>query len=187
MISIKEYKNIYKGRPVAVCGGGPSLPAHLKRLPASVVYVGVNDHLGRFVDPDYCVFLDNLRKPRNARIKEYLQKFRGIKLSNNENSDIDLDGVKYWEGGFSSSLATWFACYTGADPVILCGMDLFRGKALYFWEKEITDREQLLMTLPIENHLNAWRPALRRCVNPERIKVAGGPLSELFPTYDSLD
>lgn len=177
---ISELKNKYKGLPVAVLGGGPSLPNDIKKLPANCITVMVNYHAVRLLNPDYMVFMDS---PTNIElfINTYYN-FTGPRISQLENwSDYILD-VPFWDGGFSSSLATWLACYMGGDPVLLCGMDCYQGEEKYFYDTG-GPLTHPCYSYPLENNLKAWRPALDSCTNPDVIKAVSGPLAEIFGGY----
>ncbi len=182
-LDIKQLKGLYEGRPIAVLGAGPSLPADLEKIPDESILMSVNYHALLIAECDYMVFMDQKRRMPAEQIQA-IETTSAIKVSQYiEQSDVDLSGVDYWNGGMSSTLATWFACYLGGDPALLCGMDLFRGKKPYFHEIDEPPKIAQQRAYPIENHLNAWRPALTQCPHSERIRVVSGPLVEIFPLY----
>jgi hypothetical protein len=179
MRSIHELRDIHTGRPGAVLGGGPSLQTDLQLLPSGTVGFSVNQHALRFCEPAFLVFMDKLSDV--PELAAAVASFKGLKVSQiTGQGDIDLSGVPYWDGGFSSSLATWLACYLDCDPVLLCGMDCYQGEKKYCYDHVL---DHPTVNYPIENHLKAWRPALVKCPNPERIKAVSGPLVEIFGKY----
>lgn len=185
--SIKELKDIYRGRAVAVLGGGPSLPADLKRLPVGTNLISVNGHSLRLRGADYLVFCDNpYRKSRltSTLLAAAIDAFYGPKISIIENDSDYIFDVDFWNGGFSSTVATWLACYMGGDPVLLCGMDCYQGDEKYFFDYS-EKMEHPCWHYPLENNLKAWRPALSKCPGPEKIKAISGPLVEIFGEYKS--
>jgi hypothetical protein len=108
--------------------------------------------------------------------------FKGLMVSQLAGQgDVDLSGIPYWDGGFSASLATWLACYLECDPVLLCGMDCYQGEQKYFYPNDFCHPAQ---NYPLENHLEAWRPALRYCPSSWRIKAVSGPLMEIFGKWN---
>ena len=83
-----------------------------------------------------------------------------------------------WIGEYSSSLATWLACWLGCEPVLLCGMDCYQGQ-----RSPDADPRDLAYTYPLEQHLKFWRQAFERCPHAERIRAMSGPLVEVFGKY----
>ena len=164
----------------AILGGGPSLPEDLKRLPKDCVLISVNDHALYFCEPEYLVHMDNDFESA-PELGRALKTFAGTIVSPFENSGVKLPKGEWWDGGFSSTLATWFALWKGFDPVILCGMDCYQGPVKYCHPRP--DFYHPVLDFPLENHIRAWRPALTRCPKPERIKAMSGPLVELFGQY----
>ena len=181
MMSIFDLRNQFRGRPAAVLGGGPSLPADLKRLPPQTVLIAVNDHALHCCAPDFLVFLDIPNAQILPELARAVEEFDGVRVSITPLSDVDLSGSSYWDGGFTSSLATWFACWLGCAPVILCGMDCYQGEKKYCHPRP--DFYHPVMDYPLEMHLNAWRPAWQHCSHPENIVAMSGPLKSLFGEY----
>jgi len=164
----------------AVLGGGPSLPADLFRLPKDCVLISVNDHALNFCKPDYLVHLDNDFEKAPA-LKAALDVFEGVVVSPFENSGVVLPKGEWWDGGFSSTMATWFALWKGFDTVILCGMDCYQGEEKYCHPRP--DFYHPVFDYPVENHLKAWRLAFDHCPHPERIRAMSGPLVEIFGIF----
>lgn len=183
MITLTSLHRIHKSRPAAVLGGGPSLPSDLARLPENTVLIAVNNHALNFCAPDFMVFMDIPNQQILPELGNAVETFVGLKVSQTPLTDVELDEV-YWDGGFSSALATWFACYLGCDPVILCGMDCYQGEIKYAVPRP--DFYHPVMDAPLEDHLKAWRPALERCPHPERIRAMSGPLIEIFGQFSNL-
>jgi hypothetical protein len=166
-------------RPAAILGGGPSLPDDLKKLPWDCVLIGVNHHALKLCKPDYLVFMDDPNKFPD--LQAGIDSFTGQIVCPFERSDVKLPKGQYWDGGFSSALATWFALWQGYEPVILCGMDCYQGEEKYFYKR---DFYHPVFDAPLADHVRAWRVALKKCPNPERIKAMSGPLVEVFGQYE---
>jgi len=181
MISVLDLRDQFLKRPAAVLGGGPSLPGDLKRLPKDTLLISVNDHALHFCDPEFLVFMDIPNAQILPELTETVNHYQGIKVSITPLSDIDLSGSGYWNGGFTSSLATWLACYLGCEPVILCGMDCYQGEPKYCHPRP--DFYHPVMDYPLEMHFKAWRPVFEKCPHPERIFAMSGPLIEMFGSY----
>lgn len=180
MIPLHTIKGIHCGHPAAILGGGPSLPDDLARLPPECVLIAVNNHALYYCNPDYMVFMDIPNAQEFPELANAVETFTGLRISQTPLSDVDIKGSGYWDGGFSSTLATWFGCYLDCNPVILCGMDCYQGEKKYPYER---DFYHPAMDAPLADHINAWRPALKKCPHPERIKAMSGPLIELFGQY----
>jgi hypothetical protein len=164
----------------AILGGGPSLENDLTRLPKDCTLISVNEHALHHCHPSYLVHMDNDFE-RCFELKQALDTFTGIVVSPFANSDVVLP-KGWWDGGFSSTLATWFALWRGFNPVILCGMDCYQGDVKYCHPRP--DFYHPVFDFPLENHLRAWRLAFKHCPNPERIKAMSGPLVEIFGAYE---
>jgi hypothetical protein len=167
--------------PAAILGGGPSLVEDLKRLPAGCVLFSVNDHALHHCEPHFLVHMDNDFE-KCTDLKHALDTFKGLVISPFSNSDIALP-TGWWDGGFSSTLATWFALWRGYNPVILCGMDCYQGEVKYCHERP--GFYHPVFDFPLENHLRAWRLAFKHCPHPERIRAMSGPLVQIFGAYDA--
>lgn len=179
-ITLMELEARYSGRPAAVLGGGPSLPEDLKRLPQGCTLISVNHHALRLCQPDILVYLD---WPENfPELEQAVRDFTGLRVSPHPSSDVLLPKGEWWDGGFSSTTAAWLGCRMGAEPVILCGMDCYQGEHKYFYER--SGFYHPVFDYPVADHVRGWRPALKRCPNPQKIKAMGGPLTELFGAYE---
>lgn len=183
VIDIRELRDKFTGRPAAVLGGGPSLPGDLARLPQDTILIAVNNHALHFCKPDYMVFMD-IPGDQTPDLAEAVRTFDGLKVSQTPLSDIYIKSEKYWDGGFSSPLATWFALYLGCNPVLLCGMDCYQGEIKYAVPRP--DFYHPSMDAPLKDHLNAWRPAFENCPHPERIKAMSGPLVQMFGLHQAV-
>jgi hypothetical protein len=184
--SLRAMKDSFKGRTIAVLGGGPSLPGDLEKIDnveflPDTVLISVNHHAARLVVCNYMVFADDpIQWPDFYEIqKEYI----GRRLSTIcAYSDFEHDCVKWFEG-MSSSLATWFACHLGGDPVLLCGMDCYTGDA-YYYERTGYDATKETRK-ELKHHLRPWLNAKIICPNSENIRAVSGPLIELFGGWNA--
>lgn len=168
-------------KSAAVLGGGPSLPSDLKKLPEVCALISVNDHALHHCAPDFLVHMDNDFE-KCPELKRALDRYQGTIVSPFENSHVTLPKGQWWDGGFTSTLATWFALWSGFNPVILCGMDCYQGEVKYCHPRD--GFYHPVFDYPLENHLRAWRLAWKKCPHPERIKAMSGPLVEVFGAYE---
>ena len=187
---MSQYKDIFAGRPAAILGGGPSLPADVARLPAGgCVLIMVNFHALRLPEGalpgpiQFMVYNDHPESsPELLEAAQNAPKTITKVSPNNESSDVVFDVESSWVGFYSSNLATWFALWCGCDPVILCGMDCYQGEAKYFHEYE----DKPHFHYPLAHHINPWiEDARNSCPHPERIKAMSGPLMGVFGQYEA--
>jgi hypothetical protein len=177
MLKLSELHDKHQGRPGAVLGGGPSLPEDLKRLPADCILIAVNYHAFHHCQPDYMVYLDDPHE-----IPEMLPILNNgqTNVSPEFGSHVEMD-VNYWRYCFSSTTAAWLGLWLGCHPVILCGMDMYRGNQMYCHP---TPRHVPAFDMSFDNVMRPWiEEARARCPHPERLRAASGPLMSLFPAY----
>lgn len=177
---MSAYKDRYPGRPAAVLGGGPSLPADMAKLPPDCVLIAVNHHALLLCQPEFMVYNDH---PDNfSELAAALKDDRIIRVSPEPTSHIEFD-VDVWTGFYSSNTAAWFALWMGCDPVILCGMDCYQGDRKYFHEYE--DGPHL--HYDSDHYIRPWvEDARARLPHPERVRVMSGPLVNLFGQYQVI-
>ena len=172
-------KDTYKGRPAAVLGGGPSLPADMEQLPKDCILIAVNYHALKICEPDFMVYNDF--PASDPLLLEAVQNFKGVKVSSKDHSDVKFD-VPSWQGFYSSNTATWFGLWLGCDPVILCGMDCYQGEQKYFHEYE----DKPHFHYPLEHHIRPWvEDAKNEMTDWKRVRVMSGPLVSVFEKYEA--
>ncbi len=174
---MSEYRDRYKGRPAAVLGGGPSLPADMQKLPPGCLLIAVNYHAFHFCQPDFVVYND--QPEEHPEMLEIVRAAKAIRVSSDPTSDIVFD-VDVWTGFYSSNTAAWFALWMGCDPVILCGMDCYQGEQVYCHP---TDRDVPTYHYPLEHHLRPWIEDGRNLRGVERLRAVSGPLVGVFGQY----
>lgn len=182
MIKILDLKETCFGRPAAILGGGPSLPLDLKKIPAGALLFSINNHALQLTQADYLVFRDSPEK--FPALLEAVKSFKGLRVSQLKRwTDIDLEDVPWWDAPFSSSLATWLACWLGCKPVLLAGMDLYQGKEKYFYDR-VGFHLTASQVAPAGPQMRAWEKAKQFCPHAEDIRALSGPLVEVFGGYD---
>lgn len=178
---LSDLRNRWIGRPAAVLGGGPSLPGNLARVPDDALLIAVNYHAFYHCTPDYMVYLDDpLPEPEMMKVIRYKNVIK-VCPESEYGGDVRMD-VPYWRGNVSSTTATWLACWLGCDPVLLCGMDLYRGKQKHCHppHKEAPPA----WSYPLDDHLRPWvEEAWAKLPHPQRVRVMSGPLTRVFPLY----
>ena len=182
MIPVIELKDTRINQPAAILGGGPSLPQDLKRIPAGALLFSVNNHALQLTRADYLVFRDSPEK--FPALLQAVREFEGTRVSQLKRwTDIDLEGVQWWDAPFSSSLATWMACWMGCNPILLAGMDLYQGKEKYFYDR-IGFHLTASQVAPAGPQLRAWEKGKIYCPHAENIHALSGPLVEVFGGWD---
>ncbi|MBI5933266.1 MAG: hypothetical protein HY867_06125 [Chloroflexi bacterium] len=172
-----------KKQGAAILGGGPSLPADINQLPPDCALIAVNNHAYypiRHCTPDFMVYMDDPQKAPD--LAAALREFQGTIVSPFRDSHVTLPKGQYYDGGFTSALAVWFALWLDYDPVILCGMDCYQGAEKYCHPRPGFDHP--VLHYPLENHLRAWRIVAKHVPHPERIRAMSGPLVTIFGAYD---
>jgi hypothetical protein len=182
-MKMSEMKDRFEGRPAAVLGGGPSLPADMERLPAGCLLIAVNNHAFHVCEPDFMVYNDRPVDHPDLGAAIYACAGKVTRVSSDPTSDVLFD-VDVWTGFYSSNTATWFACWLGCDPVILCGMDCYQGEKKYFHEWTRMPGLVDFVNLPLEHHIRPWiEDSKNMCPHSERIRAMSGPLVSVFGAY----
>lgn len=175
---MSQYHDRYTGHPAAVLGGGPSLPADLKKLPSNCLLIAVNYHAFLFCKPDFMVYND--QPASTPELLAAVNEAKAVRVSPEPTSDILFD-VIVWTGFYSSNTAAWFALWMGCNPVILCGMDCYQGEAVYCHPHQ---GDEPNFHYPLEHHIRPWVEEARHlCPHPERLRVMSGPLARVFGPY----
>lgn len=190
-MKVSEMKNDLVHSIAAVCGGGPSLPGDLQLVferygstGRDVTVIAVKQH-ALFLQHDlgfavqYCCFLEDPDAADQAELRTALRLSPELlKVAPfSKWSDVELD-VPWWQGGFSSTLATWLAGWMGAESILLCGMDCYHGSRPYWYERPGWSHPCTRSS--VADNLAAWRLAFDKVPHAERIRAVSGPLVELF-------
>lgn len=155
-----EHFGAAKGRPVAILGGGPSLPEHLeiiRRDYPDAVLIGINHHASKIVDCDFIFYNDR----DTAKV---LKGVKGVTIGSFPECDIVRPTTP---GALSSCRAVKIAREMGGKPILLAGMDC---SGTYFHGEYENPRGDNL-----QMHLQYWAAIDRTDVIP-----LGGPLVEFF-------
>jgi len=172
---IEHYRNIHRGNPVAVLGGGPNVIDDIKLLPEETILISVNHHAQKVIDCNYMVFLDN---PDNCKpLLDGIVDFGGIRITPGyceKYGDIDIVGNEFQPCPISAIYALCFAEYTGAGPVILCGFDMYQNKKQSHVGMVPSDNYVSKHKDTLEYYLSHWRKYV--ATNKDNIYAVSGPL-----------
>jgi hypothetical protein len=182
MIRARDLLDNQCGRPAAILGGGPSLPADLARIPAGCLLISANQHALRLVKAGYLVFLDD--PYQHPPLLKAVQSFDGARVTRREDwADILLGSeTRWWIQQLSGQVAAWFGLWLGCDPVLLCGMDCYQGGERYFYDRSSEPRSWT-QRATLAGHLKGWEELARRAPHPDRVKTMSGPLRDVFRKY----
>jgi len=178
-LKLSQFHNKYAGYPAAVLGGGPSLPADLKRVPKDAILIAVNYHAFYYCQPLFSVYNDT--PETNPLQVKVVREHTAILVSPEPSSDVEFDVPNVWTGFFSSNTAAWFALWMGCNPVILCGMDCYQGPVKHC---PPSTYHSPMFDYPLDFYYRPWAEDCRNSVpHPERLRAMSGPLMELFGAY----
>lgn len=162
---LRELAQRHAGQPIAVLGGGVSLPKHVKQLPKDCVRISVNEHGAKLTKCDYIVALDD--------IPHKVQGLGVPVISPKPWADVQMTEYPYF--GNSGMEAVWVASLMGAHPVIVCGMDCYQGGT--YWHDKSAESPGVAM--PLNTQVEQWRKVT---VHSE-VRVVGGPLVGIWPKF----
>lgn len=169
--SVAALREIFAGRPVALLGGGPSLPADLKKIKhLDPVLIGINHHaqLNGYAC-DIIVFFDS---PARANLLAVAAEQAPIVVTSHGNYATHMLDVPYINHGMTAGLGVWLADYIGAESIWLCGMDCYTGTKTYFYNDEVPQGFDLA------GQLECWKRITETTAAP--VKAISGPLVDLF-------
>jgi hypothetical protein len=167
-------------------GGGPSIDGDFDLVmnECDPFIISVKQHglifmAQQAMAADACCFLEHPDRDGQEGLRVALLMSPGLYLVSPFDgwSHVSID-EPWWQGGFSSSLAVWWACAAGFERVLLTGMDCYQGRRKYWYDRPSYRHPSLNSS--VEDNLAAWRPALEKCPHSERIRVVSGPLTEIF-------
>lgn len=192
MDEVRKWAQRRGSETALVMGGGPSIEADFQQVmddEADAVLIAVKQHAMIYlasaeeITADVCCFLEDpdaagqeglrtalLMRPATWRVSPF-EKWSNVRIDE-----------PWWNGGFSSSLAVWFACAAGFERVLLAGMDCYQGERKYWYERP--GYSHPCFNFPLDNHLWAWSAALDKCPNADRIKAVSGTLVEVFGRWE---
>jgi len=139
--NLRSIRKKYKP-PVAILGGGPSLPEDLKNIPKDAILISANHHACRLVEPDYLCFLDPWHIVSND-FKETYKKTKAKKISHGAVGYTDFycineckEAHKFSDSGI---FAAWVGGYITTGDIYLCGMNLrLHGEPMHFYDSGLT-------------------------------------------------
>ena len=180
MKHLSDLRAAHAGRPALVLGGGESLPRQAERAPEGCVYISANQHGCLLRACDYIVACDD--KPRAQFLGSNGQmvtlKSFGVPIISPRPSMADYLTPKPPHNS-SGVVAAWAAWVMGCAPILLAGMDCYRGACYWHAPKAQSTGQHLQLS----NHLVKWRTLAAK--HPQAMfRSMGVPLTDVFPAYD---
>lgn len=179
---IEIYQSIDK--PIAVLGGGPSLPSDLAMIPENCILVSCNHHAFRLVEPDYMVFLD---PPNHCAItdkdfKELTKNPKGAKRISYANLELTdyycINEAKFHTSSDTGVFGAWVASYIGKGDIYLCGFGLRAiEEPMHFYDD---GKKVAWGGLTMDKKIKRWEGLRDDIERPERVKAVSGILQTVF-------
>lgn len=192
----------HRGRPAVIIGGGPSRDAAMKEVPAGAVLFSANDHGVRYFARqqqlqrcNYIVACDRIEARARRDVGEggTGEPWGLPVISRLCFGDYRLLHMAAHSSGM---MAAWAARIMGCAPIIVVGMDCYRGGTY----ADAPDAKSTGRNLSPEDHRKAWRrlclsyPAMYRavrCYEPLRRDMGdydpGEPAEPIPPRQRLLD
>ncbi len=169
--SVAELQGRFAGRPVALLGGGPSLPTDIDKIShLNPVLIGINHHAHLHGYPCDCiVFFD---APAGTNELAAAAQTAPLVVTPHGNHATHMLDVPYINHGMTAGLGVWLADYMGADSIWLCGMDCYTGQMKHFHSTEINQGFDLA------GQVACWERITEHTRAP--IKAISGPLVDVF-------
>ena len=180
--AIEEYKNIFKGeRAVAILGSGPSLKLDIPTLPKDCFRISPNTRSYERFGADMVFCLD---KEESIKAKNNYQDKEVILMSAvSMYSEVTITPNIIHNLGYSGIVAAGIALYMGGNPVILCGMDLYRGSKVYFDSRDGGELHNS-QNKSVSKLIGDWEQIRYRYPDWRRVRSSQhSPLSLVFPVY----
>jgi len=179
LIELYQHTN----KPVAVLGGGPSLPEDLKKIPKDCILISCNHHAFRLVEPDYMCFLDPVENNHSQVFKDICKDPKGAKRISYSNLDLTdyycINEAQFHTSSDTGIFSSWVASYITSGNVYLCGFNLRdQSEPMHFYENPDTVTAWGGPSMDVK--LERWRKLREGIERPERVKAVSGILKTVF-------
>jgi len=172
-----------KGRPAVIMGGAPSLPDDVEKVKGDAIWFSANQHGAMLRQCDYIVYVDPVHQVTRERMQDKLSAFGVPTISPCFGADYR---VPNWNAaGFRGNCgmqSIWFASMLGANPIIVCGMECYRG-GVYWHDAEAKSSSK---GRP-EKFFDARIADLKRLVDGANIRAVTPSMQKHFPAYDPAE
>lgn len=181
----------WAGKPILVIGGGPSvnrdlLPKHLPITPACVISANEHGMKQTRFPVDLIVNCDKTHCLLRTPMEKVLRPF-GIPIVN-RHSWADYRLCDWTFAGNTGLTAIAVAAALGGSPVIVTGIDMWKGGRVYFHgpppRPDPQYRSRRKLSGAVSRRDKEKVIPLRRFCAGARIRPMSGPLTEWFDKYD---
>jgi hypothetical protein len=125
---VSDLADVYRGATAVVMGGAPSLSYALTHCPDEAIYISANHHGALLRPVDFIVYTDRLHQVTYAPMSYVLRQYGAPLVSVREEADYRVPEMFAGNSGLQAIL---FACMIGCDPVIVTGIEMFKGKTYF--------------------------------------------------------
>jgi len=182
---ISELFEAYRGKPMLVIGGGPSVKEDLPHLsgfqPALVL--SANEHgcrQDRF-PVDYIVHCDKMHCEHKVSMVEYLRPFGKPLISKWASADVRLEDWRF--GANSGVTAVAVAAVLGGSPIVVTGLDFWRSGRHYFHTPPTPTRVRRGVPRPVLRADDKTLNPLAQFVGSAHIRALSGLMAKRWPLY----
>jgi hypothetical protein len=179
------------GQPILVIGGGPSVTKDLQEkylpiTPACVISANAHGFKQSRFKIDLIVNCDKMHTELRQPMEKVLRPFNTPIVNRHSWADFRLPDWHF--SGNSGMTAIAVAAALGGNPVIVTGIDMWKGGRLYFHDKPGVrpEKGRRIRGAVSRRDKEKVRP-LRAFCSGARIRPISGPLIEWFPKYDSAE
>jgi hypothetical protein len=184
--------NRWAGQPILVIGGGPSVNEDLPKLvaagvkPACVISANEHGFKQKWFPIDLVVNVDKVHCLLHRPMEEILRPLGAPIVNRHSWADFRLAD---WPGiGNTGITSIAVAAALGANPVLVTGIDMWKGGRLYFHEKPVeVTRHRRQIRASVARRTREKARALVGFVKGANIRPLSGPLCEIYPKFNPAE
>jgi hypothetical protein len=178
----------WEQKPALVIGGGPSVLRDLPRLdlvPALVISANEHGFKQEKFKVDLVTNVDKIHCLHKIPMEQILRPY-GVPIVNRHSwADYRLPD---WTLAANTGLqAIALAALLGANPIIVTGIDMWRGGRLYFHDKGVKPLKHKIVRGAVARRAKEKIAPLRQFCTGARIRPMSGALTEYFQAYDPAE
>lgn len=182
---ISELLETYRGKPILVIAGGPSVTDDLPKLadfrPALVL--SANEHgcrQDRFA-VDYLVHCDKRHCEHKVLMADYLRQFGKPLISKFATADVRLEDWRFSANTGVTAVA--IAAVLGGSPIVVIGLDFWRSGRHYFHIPQVPTRPRRYKLRPVIKSNDRTLNPLAQFVGASHIRALSGLMAARWPLY----
>lgn len=182
---ISELLETYRGKPILVIAGGPSVNADLPKIaelkPALVL--SANEHGCRqlMFPVDYIVHCDKRHCEHKTLMAEYLHQFEKPLISKFATADVRLEDWRFSANTGVTAVAV--AAVLGGSPIVVTGLDFWRSGRHYFHVPQVPQRPRRYIARPVVPLRDRALNPLAQFVGGAHVRALSGLMATRWPLY----